>query len=260
MESLNKTACITNDARYNLTIEALTNLEQTFVGSVVDGGCINSIGGIGCYDGSKALDSAEVSASQACFNYTAEQTGGAYSLRIPYTGLKHGSDIVISYNAPGYERAATMGTLGVTSLDHDFGRYTWVGTNYTRGESGYCIDLTTRQWAPPVKCAEAGIDTCAIFSEAFSPTSFSRYYPCACHEQGTAVDDGPFCSISAISRICPGCRPGTSGACMASDGTCYEPTSDDDTNMDVSYYYYGYGNVGTCGTNNDEWCSGWPCS
>ena len=254
--TLNATACVANNGySHNITILAATNLEQTFTGSVVNGAClVNSVGGVGCWDGSQTIGNAVITAHTPCYNRTAytSNAGGQFSLGLPYRASEHGTEVLLSFAADDFEGAARKETLGATSLGHDSTRYAWVGGNtstvssagFSRSDSGYCVDLTTSRWASPRLCADAGVDTCSIFSSVLIP-NLKLSLPCACNSVApSSKDGGPFCSLSTYSYICPGCRPGTAGPCMTSDGACYQPNEN-----------------AQCGADNNEWCvDGWPCA
>jgi len=63
-------------------------------GSLLDGQCHVTSGGVGCWDGSSAIPGAAVTSELACFNASAATAGdGSYELVLPYRSSEHGTTV-----------------------------------------------------------------------------------------------------------------------------------------------------------------------
>jgi hypothetical protein len=241
IRSKNTTACFVNEEEYNFTIRASTNLNQVVIGSVVDGTCANSASSTACWDGSADIEGASVSGELQCSNITTTTlSDGSYALTLPYSASEHGSESTLTFSAGGYLTSSGVTVdLGASTLTADSSRYQWVSdktSDKTTG-GGYCEDVTTRTYVDATYCAAAGVDMCSIFAGLFLEDSAEAGSECTCFE-GDSIGT---CALSADSGVCDGCRAGSSGYCVDSDGDCQ--TLNDD---------------GTC-TSGDVCDSGWPC-
>ena len=151
---------------------------------------------------------------------------GAFALPIPYPAALHGSTTTLELAAPGYHAANLSVALAaaVSAGGNAFGaaRYAWVVRGDDAYADGACADLVAASWAPPAKCALAGVDLCALASASLAARASNASSFCECFGATRAAEPRGACSLAANASLCAGCAAGTSGPCQdQTTGACY---------------------------------------